>query len=677
MRKHLRYDAPDKGERKSGQDSLSSSDRLSAKQTMTIISNIYPRNKSRTNMTPLNLPLANYTAVIYATTFIYICLFILIRPSNQQQNTQLCPKVCTCDDQSLEVSCKVPFMAPGLPHTLNPSTKRITINHAQTTQVTSSDLELFKSLEVLDLAFNKLTTIDSDHIKSNINLISLNASHNNIIEFKDSAVMLAMSKLSASNLIYNLSSITESDEYKKLRRSKINVVELNLSYNQLTSLRNFTFMRWHRLQRLDISYNLIEVLEHESLFGLAKLEHLSLRGNRIAQIPANAIKSTARSLSYISSNDQTISALDVIDLSENPLLAVDTNSFYALSRLRELYLDSCLINTIDSQAFTGLSSIAIISLTNNDLVEVPSEALSSLTTLKILKLSSNDIRSIHPFAFKNLYNLEEIQLNNGSLIEVEPLALSGLVSLKNLELNYNSNLSRVSPSIFEELPKLTHLSIQMGSLTTLIADEDIAKHPLVVVDLRGNSLVCDCNLKWLTHSLQRLNETTSSIQQDKTNSIYAGNPLRDIMSKPIVMSEILNITCSGPSALLGKQIINLPINKLECLKPSSSLNVHLGFASLFFMILVLTTVCLINFCRNEKHLMGILKENIVHKRIAMMLPYGHDAHKNTDNFRKDTQIECAEYEPIDYGQNYAPIYTLPGDQYINDSFARQQQTQQL
>lgn len=674
MRKHSRCKAPDKGGRKFRQNPISSSDHgLADKQTIMMI--ISPKhhlgNRLRTRMTPIPST-TNYAAVILAT-FICICLFIIVQPSEQQQNTQLCPKVCTCDEQTLEVSCKGPFVASGLPHTLNPSTKRITINHAQTTQFTSSDLENFRLLEVLDLAFNKLTTIDFDHIKSNTNLVSLNASHNNIIELKDSAVMSAFSKLSNSNLVNNLSGMTESDEFKKLKKSRINVVELNISYNQLTILKNSIFMRWHRLQRLDISYNSIEILEHESLFGLSKLEHLNLRGNRIAQIPANAIRSTARSLSSI---EQTISPIEVLDLSENPLVVVEANSFSTLNHVRELYLDSCLINSIEPQAFAGLSSITVISLNSNDLVDVPSEALSSLTTLKILNLSSNHIRIIRPYAFKNLYNLEQLQLNNGSLLEVEVQALFGLNSLETLQLDYNLNLTKVGSSIFDDLPKLTHLSIQMGSLTTLIATDNIAQHPLTIVDLRGNSLICDCDLKWLTNSLKRLNGTTNSTQQDRASNVHLANIPRNLISNPATITEIINITCAGPSALVGKQVINLPDNKLECLKPSSSLNVHLGFASLFFMILVLSTVCLINFCRNEKHLMGILKENIVHNRISMMLPYNHDAHKNTDNFRKEVQIECAEYEPIDYGQNYGPIYTVPGDQYMNDSSSRQQ-TQQL
>jgi Leucine-rich repeat (LRR) protein len=402
---------------------------------------------------------------------------------------------------------------------------------------------------------------------------------------------------------------------------------------------------------------------------------LILKGNHIKQIPSNAIQFTTRSLSHIGSNEQSSSALEVIDLSENPIESIDANSFNALGHIRELYLDSCLINTIDIQAFSGIPSIKILSLTNNALSEVPSEAIASLTTLKILKLDSNNIQTIRRYAFKNLFSLEELYMNNGPLTEIETYALSGLKSVKILELNHNPNLTTIQSSIFEDLPKLTHLSIRMSSLTTLIAIENIDKHPLVVVDLRGNSLTCNCDLKWLTNSLNKLNDTAISIQNKTKDNFLESSP-GDIISDPTSLGELLNITCAAPAALVGKRIISLPNKKLECLQPDSSLNVHIGFASLFCMILILTSVCLINFCRNEKHLMGILKENIVQNRISMMLPYSQDTQETTDEYSKETQLECAEYEPIDYGQYYSPIYTLPLDHCINESFD-QRQTQQL
>jgi Leucine-rich repeat (LRR) protein len=669
MRKHSRYDTPDRGKQNGGfgQNSISSSDQADNRTAIDNMSCIF-FHKNNKPISNISLSPSTPNNVITAISLICISLFIIItigiiQPTHQQLNTQLCPKVCICDEKNLEVSCNGPFVASGLPHTLNPSTKRITINHAQTTQFTSSDLDYFRNLEVLDLAFNKLTTIDFDHIKSNINLISLNASHNNIVELKDSAVSMVLSKLSTASSLNIPTNITESDDYKKLRRSKIHVVELNISHNQITTLRNFIFMRWHRLQRLDLSHNSIEVLENESLFGLSKLEQLILRGNRITHIPKNAMQSTARSISYISSTDQAIPALETIDLGENPLMVIEASSFASLGHVREIYLDSCLINTIDPQAFEGLSNITFLSLANNDLTEIPTDALSVLNNLKILKLDSNDVAVIRSNAFRYLYNLEELYLNNGSLLQVDSLAFHGLISLKSLHLDYNMNLSKINTGIFDDLPRLTYLTIRSGSLTGLAADKNITDHPLNVVDLRENSLTCDCDLKWLTRTLRKLNETTSALQQHKASGVNSDNLPKDLFSNSTTLDEILHIKCAGPAALQGKQIISLPDNKLECLRPSSSLNVHIGFASLFCMILVFTTVCLINFCRNEKRLMGILKQNIVQSHISMMLPYNHAPQKNNDNFTKETQLGCAEYEPIDYGQNYGPIYTLPRDQY--------------
>ena len=623
------------------------------------------------------------TSVIPIKSILYCIIFIICNNARAtyQQQQQLCPKSCTCDEQNLQVKCTAPVDVSGLPHTLPPGTKRIIMNNGQTTQYS---LSLYPDLELLDLAFNRINIIDLDHLESNQNLAVLNFSHNNVVELKDSAIStILLNKLTttfASPNIANSYDNNELDALKALKRSKINIVDLDVSYNNIKNLKNFTFIRSPKLQRLNLSYNYIVTIETDSLLGLNKLEYINLRGNHLIRIPSTALHNTLRSLSYSSPEIELgRSSLKHIDLSENIFISIEQTSFNQLDKVQEIHLDSCSIRTIENNAFEGLNTLYLLSLDNNHLTTVPSEALNQLTSLKLLRLSGNLIKQLHPDSFDNLSRLEELKLNNGSLIEIYDGAFRSLRSLKRLDLAYNGNLTRIEKGTFDHLPNLYYLSLYANSLTSL-SDSFSDSSSLAILDLRGNPLSCNCDLKWLTKWLRKFNEKIDSMSKFNGPLNVQANGQADVsalLTDLLLTAELVNLTCTEPPALNGKSVIDLPDNRLECLHPNSDLNVHIGFASLMLMIVILTTVCVINFCRNERHLFGILKENLAQNRISTMImaPYSQDR-GNVEDLKANpgTQIECAEYEPVDYGQTNGPVYTVPGDQFMYyDSISHQAQ----
>lgn len=597
---------------------------------------------------------------------------IYIKPTYQN----LCPlKYCNCDDQLLEVRCKGYLGTSGLPHTLNPNSKRILINFAQITQISSDSLSEFRNLETLDLAENKLTLFDFDHIKSNSALVYLNTSRNNIIELKDSAVNQARDKLDSKSISssHNFDE-NELNVLKALRKPKLNILELVVSHNQITILKDYTFLRFSRLARLDLSHNRIVALENESLFGLIHLKHLDLRANHLTQVPSMALQSSSKALnsSGLPAQENRSSPINSIDLSQNVFVSIEPDSFNMMEGLREIYLDMCSIQSIDVDALRGLTGLRLLSMQDNELGDLPPGVLSDTHNLAQLKLNGNRIDKLRSGSFRYLNNLEELQISNTSLRHIQVGAFDGLVQLRKLELNNNPNLSRIGQGVFNNLQKLSYLSLYMSSITSL--PQEIGQLPLIkILDLRSNSLECDCDLKWLT---KWLNETTS--RNAKTNRLDARNTnmldhqLELILSNSTITNELINITCANPPALTGKPIIEIQDNGLECLHPTSELNVQVGFACLFMMIMMLTTVCTINFCRNEKHLIGIFKENLAQSPFSMMLYYPQNIlhkndnphHNHNDNHIKKEpssgqQAESVFYEQVDYGPNNGPVYTIP------------------
>lgn len=624
----------------------------------------------RANPSDENSYITSTSAFLHSIVISLIVVLLVAVQSTTQQGL-LCPKACTCDEQNLETICRAPYGMSGFPHTLNPNTKRIIIHDAQTSVF--SGIDYLVKLESIDLTNNKLSSIDFSALSKNVNLNSLNTSHNVITELKDSHVIASLTEVGLN--LSTLYTSIESGELKISKWVKINVEEFILKNNNLGILKNFTFIRWSRLKRLDLSHNIISSLETHSLYGLSKLENLNLRGNRLKQVPTLALHGTVQTTpsSSIFSLYGSIrtSFIKILDLSENPIHDIGQESFSMLERAQELYIESCSIQNIHPIAFKGLHTLHLLSLDKNDLREVPTGSFSYLGMLRCLKLNENNIGTLQPNSFKHLSNLEELQINNGSFPLLQRGVFEDLYSLQRLELKYNQNLTRVEPDTFENLSKLTYLSLFSNSIQDL--PDDLNDKSLQILDLRGNPLYCGCDLKWLTKWLKKFNETASLMQRNNFGShiVYGSDnqveETQSLLLDTLLTTELVSLSCAGPPALVSKLVIDLPENKLECLKPSSDLNVNIGFGMLFFISFIMMIVCLVNCCDNKKHFLMMLKGNMVQNHISMMLPYTQNLHKNVDDLKKETQFHSRDYELINYhnahddGHNQAQIYTVQGD----------------
>lgn len=547
--------------------------------------------------------IGNRQSVIYSLASILVSILTLTPALTNQQNLY-CPKACTCDEHNLEIVCNESIRANGLPHTLNPITKRIFINNGQMTQLTGSDY--LERLEILDLAFNRLSSIDFAHISSNRDLVSLNLSHNNISSIEDNP---------------NANREADSSSYNNDRSTKISLIRLDLSYNNLNHLKNDTFLRFHKLQVLDLSYNRISSLEHRSLDGLFKLEILNLRSNQLIQVPASQLRGTV-SPTYFSFPfySRPTRMMKRLDLGFNNIKVIDPEAFEPLDALLTLKLDSCSIETIHEQAFKGLGSLVFLDLDRNSLKEVPSASFEPLTMLKYLKISANNLTHITTNSFSHLSSLEELQMNFGSFSRINYGSFSGLHYLSKIEITNNPGLSIIEKGTFNNLPKLDYLNLSSNSLSSLSNDGFSQKNPMSIIDLRSNNLHCDCDLKWLSKWLINFNDTiTNNHINPVSTNIYQEHQFKSnaIQTPPLdvaTINDLINLNCSGPPASAGKLIRELPQNNLECLEPESEINVHIGFGLLFLILSILSLISLINYCHYQSNLLKMLKKNIFHRQ---------------------------------------------------------------
>lgn len=108
-----------------------------------------------------------------------------------------------------------------------------------------------------------------------------------------------------------------------------------------------------------------------------------------------------------------------------------------LINLQKIYLSRNQLVRIHDKAFRGLSNLVELDLSENMLTAVPSETFQDYTSLMRLILNGNPIRELKSNAFKHLSFLTTLELSNCQLSRVENEAFYGLDNLEWLRLDGN------------------------------------------------------------------------------------------------------------------------------------------------------------------------------------------------------------------------------------------------
>lgn len=147
-------------------------------------------------------------------------------------------------------------------------------------EIDPSGPNVFKSIITADFSSNNLTAIDKS-VQLLQNVETLNFEDNKI---EDLQYLNSLIKLKYLNLSANAFKSTQNLEIKLCK-----IVSLNLSQNQLTSLKEFS--KLYSLETLDVSSNKIsDVSEVKHISHLPCLENLVLTGNAVSVIVDYRIK---------------------------------------------------------------------------------------------------------------------------------------------------------------------------------------------------------------------------------------------------------------------------------------------------------------------------------------------------------------------------------------------------
>lgn len=129
----------------------------------------------------------------------------------------------------------------------------------------------------------------------------------------------------------------------------------------------------------------------------------------------------------------------VLNFTGNNLQYLMSERFFKMEliNLQKIFLPRNQLSRIHDRAFRGLSNLVELDLSENMLTAIPSETFHDYTSLMRFILNGNPIREIKSNAFKHLSFLTTLELSNCQLATVEDEAFLGLDNLEWLKLDGN------------------------------------------------------------------------------------------------------------------------------------------------------------------------------------------------------------------------------------------------
>ncbi|XP_054266773.1 protein toll-like [Macrosteles quadrilineatus] len=191
----------------------------------------------------------------------------------------------------------------------------------------------------------------------------------------------------------------------------INVVDLHLNRNLLTTLPDKIFLDLENLEYLDLSQNKITSLPGGLFSRTGRLKTLKLYYNQIADLPSNLFLQ--------------LKNLEFLDLRFNKLRDIRGDQFKTLDKLRSLNISDNQLTTLaqtlqldDYGTYSVLDNckqLEHLQLANNSLTEIYGDWRLLFTNLKTLNLSFNRFQKVTISELDFLSNEVMIDLSNNNI----------------------------------------------------------------------------------------------------------------------------------------------------------------------------------------------------------------------------------------------------------------------
>ncbi|XP_070840399.1 leucine-rich repeat and immunoglobulin-like domain-containing nogo receptor-interacting protein 1 isoform X1 [Chaetodon trifascialis] len=331
---------------------------------------------------------------------------------------------------------------------------------------------------------------------------------------------------------------------------------LNLTHNKIKTLVRQQFQTLTQLFDLDLSDNIMVIIEVEAFLGLQSLRTLRLARNRLKIIPVGAFAGLPKlQLLDISSNEilvfldftfRDLAALQFMKAAANDLVFISHQAFTGLASLQELHLDGCNLTAVPTEALTQLGELRSLHFHRLGLDTLPNYSFRHLEHLKELVISHCPM--LETLSGNSLFglNLTSLTVRHSKLSAVPYIPLHHLVYLVHLDLSFNpityihgnllgdllrlqelhlvgGSLLHIEIGAFRGLIHLRLLNVSRNLLSTLEVGAFHSVDTIKTLGLDDNPLACDCRLLWVVRRRQYLDfggnspTCTTSIQLQDWN----------------------------------------------------------------------------------------------------------------------------------------------------------------
>lgn len=357
----------------------------------------------------------------------------------------------------------------------------------------AKSVSFLKNLTLLDLCFNRLTSLKHLNVPLPESLNTLYVCRNNLSTLGcEPWFLTSIQRLDLSN---NAELPTEAFDgidlsrvnYLRLRSTRVNIVEFIKNSNIYAGHVDFTSTHLNteamlvelcmllkrklkRITRLNLTGNHFVNLSNTTLAHCPNitetldLSHIQLKNTNCL----NFLKDQRNITTFIAEHNHynflpscigsdPFEKLDDLSYRYSKIFSVNRYAFHHTPNLKTLQLNINNIAFLHHKALSGLWQLITLRLDNNLLSDLIAGTFEDLFNLDTLNLRNNRISVIFNMTFQNLKKLTHLDLGGNKITHFEPSGLYGLEGLCKLYLDGN-NLQTIDSS---------HYHIFQNTLTTL------------------------------------------------------------------------------------------------------------------------------------------------------------------------------------------------------------------
>ena len=451
------------------------------------------------------------------------------------------------------------------------------------------------SLQVLDLSYNKLPTLDAVKIframKNISNLETVNIDHNIVADEVADELATTLShnhNLQTLNISYGCVKSKDCIRIFNGLSNNYCLKKLDISYNNITveaSDSIATFLSHSvKLEELNISYNYlqtpgaIKILQH--IKDISALKKLNMAHNMITEETTKHITNILCSNSKLNEINISYNNPLEIDMITKLIISGDKKLALVVTNIKELDLSNLDLSITAMEVFKEIDNITTVTkfiFSGNSIASSAAKYLvyflSKNNELQELNLSHNDLQETgisEIVGAINISNLTKLNIRNNN-INLKAIAEVLSCITKLIELDLSNNMlhdSADAASFFSKLFFINLIKLNMSGICCEFSDVAAAalvhalsqNNRLIELDISNNNLYSNAVIKIFSKltisTLIKLNISNNNITTDQ-----AAGSIANFLSKNTKLEHLdlshSNLPSAGAAKIAKTNLMNL------------------------------------------------------------------------------------------------------------------------